>query len=198
MYNPTKMLVVVDYQNDFVDGALGFAGAEQLDPAIAGLIRAYADEGQVVIATMDTHEAPEEYLASVEGRHLPVPHCEKYTSGWELFGETGELLNAMYENVNDPEVNFRRIEKEKFAVAPKDMTVLRNDFASIMSIELVGLVSNICVIANAIAFQAAFPNAEITVNSDLTLSFDAKLDAETMDVLRGLQVNIIGERAGRP
>ena len=81
-----RLLVVVDYQKDFVDGALGFAGAENLDLRIAAKIKRYHDAGDVVVFTYDTHW--KNYLTTQEGRKLPVEHCICGTPGWELYGET--------------------------------------------------------------------------------------------------------------
>ena len=77
-----RLLVVVDYQKDFVDGALGFAGAENLDLRIAAKIKRYHDAGDMVVFTYDTHR--KNYLTTQEGRKLPVEHCICGTPGWEL------------------------------------------------------------------------------------------------------------------
>lgn len=57
--------------------------------------------------------------------------------------------------------------------------------------ELCGLVSNMCVLSNAIVVKAALPECRVTVNERLTRSFDEKLHAEAMDVLRGVQIDVI-------
>ena len=77
-----QYLFVIDYQNDFVDGALGFPGAEQLDEGIAEKIRSYAP-GHVIF-TRDTHQ--ENYLETREGKLLPVKHCVQGSHGWALTG----------------------------------------------------------------------------------------------------------------
>ena len=83
-----RYLFVIDYQNDFVDGALGFPGAEKLDEKIAAKVRAYG-KGHVLF-TRDTHF--ENYLTTREGRNLPVVHCIKGTPGWEVYGQTAKAL----------------------------------------------------------------------------------------------------------
>ena len=77
-------LFVIDYQNDFVDGALGFAGAEKLDKKIAAKVLEYG-KGKVFY-TMDTHK--ENYLETREGRALPLSHCIEGSQGWQVYGET--------------------------------------------------------------------------------------------------------------
>ena len=83
-----QYLFVIDYQNDFVDGALGFPGAEQLDEGIAEKIRSYAP-GHVIF-TRDTHQ--ENYLETREGKLLPVKHCVQGSHGWALYGKTAQAL----------------------------------------------------------------------------------------------------------
>ncbi len=85
-----ELLIVVDYQKDFVDGALGFPGAETLDGPIAARMAQVRAGGGDVIFTMDTHG--DDYAATVEGTKLPVPHCRKDTPGWQLYGQVGAAL----------------------------------------------------------------------------------------------------------
>ena len=86
-----RYLFVIDYQNDFVDGALGFPGAENLDAKIAAKIRQYG-QGHVLF-TRDTHF--ENYLSTREGKNLPVVHCVKGTPGWQVYGETAKALEEV-------------------------------------------------------------------------------------------------------
>ena len=87
-----RLLVVVDYQNDFVDGALGFKGAEKISSNIASLIKEFRNNKDEVVFTYDTHDA--DYMNTVEGKNLPVPHCLKGSDGWALYPE----INALLEN----------------------------------------------------------------------------------------------------
>ena len=86
-----KVLVVVDMQNDFVDGALGTKEAQAIVPAVLAKIKEYA--GETVYATRDTHG--ENYMETSEGKHLPVPHCIKGTQGWEIRDDVAEALKAV-------------------------------------------------------------------------------------------------------
>lgn len=175
-----RMLVVVDYQKDFVDGALGFPGAETLDPGIARKVREAVTRGDLVVYTLDTHGA--DYLETREGRALPVPHCIEGTDGWELYGETGAALLA----AGDKAVPLR---KQTFGVSPQLMArALPHD--GVGRIELVGLVTNMCVLSNACVFQAMYPHAQIVVDAALCASFDQGLHQKTLDVLRGVQVQV--------
>ncbi|MGN1134370.1 MAG: cysteine hydrolase family protein, partial [Oscillospiraceae bacterium] len=170
-------LIVVDYQNDFVDGSLGFSGAELLDKRIAGKINRYHENGDKVIFTMDTHSA--DYLNTQEGKNLPVEHCIKGTDGHKLYGETAKAFregDMIFEKPAFPSLELANYLKDK----PYD------------NIEIVGLVSNICVISNAIMVKAALPEAIITVDADCTDSFDKEMNRKCLDILKGLQIKVIG------
>ena len=173
-----RYLFVIDYQNDFVDGALGFPGAEKLDGPIAAKVRAYGP-GKVLF-TRDTHF--ENYLQTREGRNLPVPHCVKGSHGWQVYGETAKALE---------EVAAKAIDKLVFG-----MDVTESATAAVLpetadEIELVGLVSNICVVSNAVVLQSKYPEATIIVDASCTDSFDKTLHEKVLDVLEGFQVKVV-------
>lgn len=171
-------LFVIDYQKDFVDGALGFPGAEKLDGAIAARVRAYGPG--CVWFTRDTHS--EDYLKTREGAFLPVVHCVKGTPGWENYGETAKALE---------EVGAVGIDKPAFGMDTGDPAVLAALPKEAERIELCGLVSNICVVSNAAVLQSRYPQARIVVDARLTASFDLSLHEKTMDVLAGLQAEVL-------
>lgn len=172
-----KILIVVDYQKDFVDGTLGFEGAKLLDAPIADRIREYG-RGNVFF-TRDTHF--DDYLSTREGKFLPVAHCIKGSDGWQIYGETAKALD---------EVGAVGFDKAAFGLdMTDDVRALLPD--EVDEIELCGLVSNICVISNAVVFQSAYPNAKICIDSSLTASFDSALHEKVLDVLRGLQVTVL-------
>ena len=93
----SKLLVVVDYQKDFVDGALGYPGAEALEGPLCDKVKAALADGWKVIFTRDTH-APD-YLDTREGRFLPVPHCIEGSEGWHLYGRLAEFETAGSESI---------------------------------------------------------------------------------------------------
>ena len=173
-----QYLFVIDYQNDFVDGALGFPGAEKLDEKIAAKVRAYG-KGHVLF-TRDTHF--ENYLSTREGRNLPVEHCIKGSHGWQVYGETAAALR---------EVEAKAIDKLVFGMDVTDPAIAAVLPEKADEIELVGLVSNICVVSNACVLQSRYPEATITVDAACTDSFDKALHEKVLDVLAGLQVNVI-------
>ncbi len=173
-----RFLFVIDYQNDFVDGALGFSGAERLDAGIAEKIRAYGS-GNVWV-TRDTHF--ENYLDTREGKLLPILHCMKGSHGWELYGETKKACE---------EVGAIAIDKVSFGMDISDPDVAAVLPAEADEIELVGLVSNICVVSNAAVLQAKYPQARIVVDAALTGAPDSVLHEKVLDVMEGFQVQVI-------
>lgn len=172
-----KVLVVVDMQKDFIDGALGFEGAEKIIPGIAAKIREFEEAGNKIVYTLDTHF--ENYMDTQEGKNLPVPHCIKGSEGHCLCDELKPLLDG---KKAFEKLTFGSIELAEY---------LKDNAEEISSIEVCGLVSNICVVSNAVIAKAAAPEAEIIVDSKLTASFDPKLHQATMDVLKGLQVTVL-------
>ena len=144
-----KLLVVVDMQNDFIDGALGTAEALAIVENVKAKIREYDPED--VFVTMDTH-APD-YLSTQEGRNLPVEHCIKGTEGWQIRSDIAELLTGAHV-----------YEKPTFG-----STALAKDIAEIaavedIEIELIGLCTDICVVSNALLLKATMPEVAISVD----------------------------------
>ena len=174
-----RYLFVIDYQNDFVDGALGFPGAEKLDGPIAAKVRAYGP-GRVLF-TRDTHF--DNYLDTREGRNLPVVHCVKGTPGWEVYGDTARALE---------EVGAKAIDKLVFGMDVTDPATAAVLPEKADEIELVGLVSNICVVSNAVVLQSRYPEATIIVDAACIDSFDKGLHEKVLDVLEGFQVKVTG------
>jgi nicotinamidase-related amidase len=170
-----RCLIVVDYQNDFVSGSLGFPGAEKLDSIIAEKIKKYRARNDAVMFTFDTHKA--DYLKTQEGRNLAVPHCIEGTDGHKLYGETGKQLQA----------DDKCFYKPTFGSGDLYEYLKKTPFERI---EIVGLISNICVLSNVVLAKTAQPETPIIVDADATLSHDPKLHQETLDILIGLQVRI--------
>ena len=172
-----KILIVVDMQKDFIDGALGFEGADQIIPGIIATIREFEEAGDEIVYTLDTHF--ENYMETQEGKNLPVPHCIKGSDGWGLCEELKPLLEGR-----------KRFEKLTFG-SVELAEYLKENASDISAIEVCGLVSNICVLSNAVIAKAAAPEAEVIVDSKLTASFAPDLHQATLDVLKGIQVTVL-------
>lgn len=170
-----KLLVVIDYQNDYVNGSLGFPKAELIDEFIAEKVNTYRNDGADIIYTMDTHGSA--YLDMQEGKKLPIVHCQNGTDGWKLFGKTGEeCKNAM------------TIGKHTFGSFDLAMMALNNGYDII---ELCGVKSNINVMANAILLKTAQPEAEIIIDSRCVASDDSELNEKALDILESMQFTVI-------
>lgn len=171
------LLVVVDYQKDFVNGALGFDGAQLLDDRICAKIEDYTGAGADIVFTLDTHG--DDYLETREGKNLPVPHCIKGSDGWQLYGKTAAHRTAGSICFEKP--CFGSMELAKFA---------QNGGYEL--VELCGLVSSICVLSNAVLIKAALPQARVIVDARCTAGADQAAHEKALDVLEGVQVEVIG------
>ena len=172
-----KILVVVDMQKDFIDGALGFEGADKIIPGIISKIKEFEEAGDEIVYTLDTHF--ENYMETQEGKNLPVPHCLKGSDGWMLCDELKPLLSGK-----------KVFEKPTFG-SMELANYLAANSADISAIEVCGLVSNICVLSNTVLAKAACPEAEVIVDSSLTASFAPDLHQATLDCLKGIQVTVL-------
>lgn len=170
-----KCLIVVDFQNDFIDGALGFDGAINIKDSILRKIKQYKKQGHDVIYTIDTHD--DGYMQSEEGSNLPVIHCVKGTHG-HLIQE--DVLAQIEES-------DRRFEKPTFPSLELGDYLKDKDY---QLVELCGLVSNICVLSNAVIAKSALPNAHIVVDALATASFDSVLHEKSLDVMEGLHIEV--------
>lgn len=141
-----SLLVVVDMQKDFIDGALGTEEAQAIVPYVAEKIRSYEARGAEVVFTLDTHG--EDYMDTMEGRKLPVKHCIRGTEGWRL---CRELENCP----------GKRFEKNTFGSRELADYVAAGQYDSV---ELVGLCTDICVISNAMLIKAAVPDTPVKVD----------------------------------
>ena len=144
-----KILVVVDMQNDFIDGALGTSEAQAIVPLVKEKIEKF--DGKVIF-TRDTHF--DNYMQTQEGKNLPVPHCIKDTEGWEIRGELEALRTRP------------AIDKPTFgSVALGKLLAEENMQEPIESITFVGLCTDICVISNAMIAKAFLPEVPLIVDA---------------------------------
>ena len=118
-----------------------------------------------------------------EGKNLPVPHWYINTEGHELYGKLKEFVGKL---------NTFHYNKEAFGISPKDMIKIVSDIGSdIDEIEMVGVVTNMCVISNVVIFQAQYINANLTVDGSLCASFDDSLHDKALDVIEALSVKVV-------
>ncbi|MBQ8086827.1 MAG: cysteine hydrolase [Clostridia bacterium] len=173
-----KILIVIDMQNDFIDGALGTKEAEAIVPNVLVKIREY--DGANTIATMDTHG--EDYLRTQEGRNLPVTHCVRGTEGWALRAEIAEALSGakIYEK---PTFGSVALAEDLRALSHREP----------IQLELVGLCTDICVVSNALLLKAAMPEVEITVDASCCAGVTPQSHLAALQTMRACQVHISNE-----
>jgi len=170
-----KVLIVIDYQNDFVDGTLGFAKAKTLEPLIVKKIEKYLEDGDIIF-TKDTHYS--DYLSTLEGQILPVMHCQKSTNGHDLYGKVK----------NYEKKAIKVFEKNTFGSFDLQKFVNKSNYGII---ELCGLVTHMCVLSNAVLIKAVKPEANIIVDEQLVASFDEDLHQKALDILESIHINLI-------
>ena len=169
-----KLLIVIDMQNDFIDGALGNAEAVKIVPAVADKLAARRSEGWKVLFTRDTHGA--DYLDTQEGRRLSVPHCIWGTEGWQITSslEVGEAA---------------LVDKPTFGSL--DLAEAAANLGEPEEIELVGLCTDICVISNAMILKARFPEARVLVDAACCAGVTPESHENALKAMGVCQVDVI-------
>ncbi len=172
-----KVLVVVDMQNDFVDGTLGTKEAVGIVDNVAARIRGF--DGRI-FATLDTHFP--DYPETAEGRKLPVAHCIQGTDGWKINEKVQQALT---------EKGYKAIEKKTFG-----STDLVEEIRSIaaegeISIELVGLCTDICVVSNALLLKAFFPEIPISVDADCCAGVTPRTHEAALETMKMCQIDVV-------
>lgn len=167
-----KILVVVDMQNDFIDGALGTPEAVKIVPAVCEKIRSF--DGDIVF-TMDTHSSI--YLETQEGRNLPVEHCIKGTDGWKL-NEKIEPLSQ----------GCRIFEKPTFGSVELANFIAGGNYGEV---ELIGLCTDICVISNALLIKSYLPEVPVSVDAKCCAGVTPESHANALTAMKMCQINIV-------
>lgn len=181
-----RLLIVVDYQKDFVDGALGFEGAELLDERIARKIDEYREAGDDVVFTFDTHH--KDYLETQEGQKLPIPHCIEGSEGHELYGQVATKLEDVDQVFYKPTFGSTELFER---LASRQGIADGLGTPPFASIEVVGLVSNMCVLANAVIARTACPNVPIIIDASCTAGPDSAMHEKALDIMEGLQIEVV-------
>lgn len=171
-----KILVVVDMQNDFIDGALGTPEAVSIVENVKAKIREY--DPSDVFVTMDTH-APD-YLETQEGRNLPVEHCIRGTEGWKIRSDIEELLTEarIYEK---PTFGSVELAKDMAEIASKEE----------IEIEMLGLCTDICVVSNALLLKANMPEVVISVDPSCCAGVTPESHEAALKTMQMCQIRIM-------
>ena len=169
-----KILVVVDMQNDFIDGALGTPEAASIVPYVKQIIESF--DGKVLF-TRDTHFA--DYMDTQEGENLPVSHCVKDTEGWQIRKELDALRKT-------PAI-------DKITFGSKDLVDILKGEPSIESITFVGLCTDICVISNVMLTKAFFPEIPLIVDAKACAGVTPESHQNALAAMKMCQVRIVNE-----
>lgn len=171
-----KTLVVIDMQNDFIEGALGTAEAKQIVPKIQAKVEEYVAADNNIIFTRDTHF--NDYLNTNEGRHLPVPHCIRNTQGWCIHKD----IQSQFGTVILDKYSFGYTQWEAF-----------NDLLDVDEIEIVGVCTDICVITNALMLKSYYHEAKITVDASCCAGVTPEKHNAALEVMKSCQINVVNE-----
>ena len=172
-----KILIVVDMQNDFIDGALGTKEAQTIVDKAAEKIKSF--DGEIVV-TFDTHF--ENYMETSEGKKLPVPHCIKGTLGHALNTKLNKALEGK---------RYTAVEKLTFGSVELPKIVETLAAGEMYEVEMIGLCTDICVVSNALMLKAFNPECEITVLSDICAGVTPEKHLAALETMRSCQINVI-------
>lgn len=168
-----RLLVVVDMQNDFIDGSLGTLEALSIVPKVKKKIEEYLSSDDEVVFTLDTHE--ENYMETQEGKNLPVLHCVRGSNGWEL---------------HDSLKNYKgkRFEKNTFGSEALGAYIKDKGYDSI---ELIGLCTDICVISNALLLKAFEPEIPLRVDSSCCAGVTPESHENALNAMKICHVEVV-------
>ena len=172
-----KILIVVDVQKDFVDGALGSKEAVAIVDNVVNKIQTF--DGDIIV-TYDTH--PENYMETQEGKNLPVPHCIKSTDGWKLDEKVQSALNSL---------SYKTIEKPTFGSTELPEYIKENYNPDEIEIELIGLCTDICVVSNAHLLKANFLETKISVDAKCCAGVTPDTHNAALTTMKMCQINVI-------
>ena len=171
-----NILVVVDMQNDFIDGALGTKEAQGIVENVVNKVKGF--EGKLIF-TRDTHE--ENYMDTREGRHLPVPHCIRNTHGWQVRDELQEFCSTVVDKPCFGSVELAHILAHENQKQPIDKVCF------------VGLCTDICVISNAMIVKSALPEIDIEVDASCCAGVTVQSHLNALEAMKMCQIAVINE-----
>lgn len=172
-----KLLIVVDMQNDFIDGSLGTADAVAIVPNVVAKINNW--DGDIII-TQDTHYP--NYLETREGKHLPVPHC--------IIDTEGHKINDVIFSALINKHHFATLNKLTFGSTALPELIRGQGYDYI---ELVGLCTDICVVSNAMLLKAHYPEIDIVVDASCCAGVTPESHNAAIQTMKMCQIEIIGE-----
>lgn len=171
------VLVVIDMQNDFIDGALGTTEAVAIVPRVREKIQGFSGP---VLFTRDTHHS--DYLKTQEGLRLPVAHCIEDTEGWQIRAELDALRV------------LPAVDKPSFgSVALPELLMRMDREEPLASVTLIGLCTDICVISNAMIIKAFMPELPIRVDAACCAGVSPQTHRNALEAMKVCQIEIVNE-----
>ena len=181
-----NILVIVDAQNDFINGALGSREAENCIPYICNKIKNFSDG--IILTTQDTHTP--DYMSTKEGSFLPVAHCIEFQEGWGINVEVSSSIIAKV--ATDKTVSFDGVKKPTFGstkLVEKIKDYVGDDE---FNITFVGFCTDICVISNVLLVKTLFyEKANIFVDEKCCAGVTTEKHDAALNVMKSCQINII-------
>lgn len=177
-----KLLVIVDMQNDFIDGSLGSKEAKMIVPNVLNKIQNWDGD---IVCTYDTHQ--KKYLDTNEGKHLPVEHCIAYTNGWFYNEYIVDAVETYYTNTNK---TVLKKEKNTFGSIELAQYVLNSEYDYV---ELVGLCTDICVVSNALLVKAYTPEIDIAVDASCCAGVTPESHKAALMTMKMCQIDILNK-----
>ena len=186
-----KALIIVDMQNDFIDGALGTPEAQAIVPNVVNKMKKHKNTDTIILFTKDTHK--KDYLDTPEGKKLPIPHCIKGTPGWSIAKPiASEFKSDGYMTYSSDTVVNGRVLKSTFGSYDL-LKILDSDEVEFDEIELCGVCTDICVISNAIMIKNYFPDVKVIVDVSCCAGVTPEKHAAALEVMKSCQIDVIGE-----
>ena len=180
-----KILIVVDMQNDFIDGALGSKEAIAIVPNVVKKIK--DNEWDQVVVTQDTHF--EDYMKTQEGKKLPVLHCIEGTNGWEV---SKKVMNAVLSG-NAPLLKIEKITFGSIELPGCWDGHRQKDKGKNLEFTFIGLCTDICVISNAMIMKANYPEARIMVDASCCAGVTPESHKNALEAMKMCQIDVINE-----
>ena len=177
-----RVICVIDMQNDFIDGSLGNEEAMKIVKPMEDYLEMFG-AGNVIVATRDTHG--EDYFLTNEGKHLPVPHCQEGTRGWQIRTSIADRLGN----------NLRIVDKPNFGISADRWKEILSD-VDVTEIVLMGLCTDICVVSNALALKTAFPEIPVKVYRDLCAGVTVESHEAALTTMKMCQVDVMNSFEG--
>jgi len=182
-----KLLIVVDAQNDFIDGVLGSEQAVKVVPNICEEIKNF--DGKIIF-TQDTH-FENDYFETQEGKKLPILHCVKYSKGWHI---NDDILNAWFDHSELYPFILEKYSFGEYSWGSYLISIFANkglDLNELEEIELIGYCTDICVISNALILKSLFPDVVIKIKENCCAGSTMELHSKAIDVMRSCQIEVI-------